>query len=72
MIRRQQENYREDVINFEEICAVMMPMIRERNTSSEGFYAGPHAFYQDKRRKQLGSVLHVSCEREIDWVYTKP
>lgn len=63
MIERHQENYREGIINFEVICAVMMSMITEKNTFSEGFYAGPHAFYQEKRRKQLGNVLHVQMRK---------
>lgn len=59
MIERHQENYREGIISFEVICAVMMSMITKKNTFSEGFCAGPRAFYQEKRRKQLGNVLHV-------------
>lgn len=59
MTGRHQENYREDITTFEPVCAVMMPMITERNTFSEGFYAGPSAFYQEKRRKQLGNALQL-------------
>lgn len=58
MTGRHQENYREDIIDFELVCAVMMPMVPEKNTFSEGFYAGPSALYQEKRRKQLENTLH--------------
>lgn len=61
MTGRHQENYREDIINFEVIYAVMMPMITERYTFSEGFYAG--LFYQEKRRKQIRNVLHVQLRK---------
>lgn len=63
MTGRHQENYREDIAIFELVCAVLMPMITERNTFSEGFYTGPSAFYQEKRRKQLGNALHVQLRK---------